>query len=249
MATNSPTQRLLDLLPRLSSAASDVGRDAPLYKAFPRVFGTEDGDLLAHHRTFVRILKLIEDSRREVFLAYYDDGVPDSDQTDTVRSAMSPLEPIRSVMLNNSVHSKAAIVQSFPISDLHLLNNSLRRFFRAASPQEDAVEKAKQLIARANTTVGGAGLPPEVVAAFHEGTARVLRSLESYETFGPDETIESVGQVMALSISLTSQVPAEKQSVWREALSLVADVAGVVQVAWPLITPVLATIAMRLLGP
>jgi hypothetical protein len=207
MPTNSPTQRLVDLLPRFVEAAANAGNDPFISQVFPVVFGTQPSDLLEHHRTYLRVLRMVEDARREVFAAYYDPESSEAEQTDVVQSAMLPLNPAWSTLLASSIHSRASVFNQISIPDLRLLNNSLKRFFRVASTQEDALAKAKDLIANANKKIGSAGLPPELVAAFHEGTARVLKSLETFEALGPGETIESVSQFVATTMSLKSQVP------------------------------------------
>ena len=248
MPTNSPTQRLVDLLPKLVDAAGRIGNDPPITQVLPVVFGGVPSDLLAHHQTYVRILNLVKDARREVFSAYHDEDTSEAEQADVIQSAMLPLNPPWSTLLGNSIHSRSSVLQQISIPDIRLLNNSLKRFFRVAPTQDDAVAKAKELIAKANRQIGSAGLPPALVAIFHDGTARVLKSLETFDSLGPDETVESVAKFVATTMSYSSQVPDVNATAWRESLSLVANIIGVVQYAIPVLSPLLAQLATKLLG-
>jgi hypothetical protein len=181
--------------------------------------------------------------------AYADPAKTAESQEATIKVALGPIDPIRSSFLGNSIHSKAAILKQFPPGDLYQVLNTMDRFATGASLAEDAVDQAVALVGRANQVIGAAGLDPRFVALFHERTALVLDALKQFDQYGPEEAVEAVGIVLADTYVYQQLVPIGDREKIKSAIELIANILTIIQVSWPVASPLLIGLAAKLLRP
>lgn len=249
MASNSPTRRLDNLLRTLANSVGSVPTDSAIGDVYARALGLDRNDLLTLHTHYLKTLRLIESARREVVSAYTDPAKDPESQQATIKVALGPLEPIRSTFLGNSIHSKAPILKQFPPAELYQVLNTIDRFAKGPSLADDAVEQAITLVGRANQVIGSAGLDPRFVALFHQRTALVLEALKQFDQYGPDDAVEAVGIVLADVYVYQQLVPVGDREKIRPAIELIANILTIIQVSWPVASPLLLGLLAKLLGP